>query len=395
MVTEHKICPVCERQDDQWQLVRIENVPLFCNVLHPDRESALQTAKGEIRLIYCTHCGHLYNSVFDPKKMHYSSSYENSLHFSPKFESYIQDLAAYLVKKYDLYGKTIVEIGCGKGDFLSLLCKLGENKGVGFDPTYKAERIPDNDRKQFKVIQDYYSEKYTDIHAHMVVCRQVLEHVQFPKRFFEILRHTVRNSMHTAIFFEVPNVMYTLKELGIWDLIYEHCGYFTINSLRHLFNVSGFRKVSVQPAFGGQYICMEAYPDNNVHLPFTSQKDNLADVAACASIFSDLYNKKVAQWRGRLKKMNKDGRRIVVWGAGSKGVTFINIMGENSGIEFLVDINPHKLGLYAPGGGQQIIGIESLKQIKPAFILVMNPIYLTEIKKMLDENQINAEVLLV
>lgn len=395
MATEQKICPVCEHQEGQCRLVEIKDVPVFCNVLHPDRENALGTSRGDIRLIYCEHCGHVYNAVFDPNQMHYSPNYENSLHFSPRFESYVHELAARLVEKYDLREKTIVEIGCGKGDFLNLLCKLGKNKGIGFDPSYKEERIPETERKQFKVIQDYYSEKYTDIHAHMVVCRQVLEHVRFPRRFFESLRHTVRNSRNTAIFFEVPNVMYTLKELGIWDLIYEHCGYFTTNSLMHLFKVSGFRTISVRSAFGGQYICLEAYPENRADLPVAVQKDDLADVAACASLFADLYRKKVAEWRVKLNKMKKDGRRIVVWGAGSKGVTFINIMGENAGIECLVDINPHKQGLYAPGGGQPIIGVETLKQIKPAVVLVMNPLYLTEINKMLSENQITAEVLLV
>ena len=39
-----------------------------------------------------------------------------------------------LIRRYDLRGKEVIEIGCGKGEFLSLLCEVGDNRGVGFDP---------------------------------------------------------------------------------------------------------------------------------------------------------------------------------------------------------------------------------------------------------------------
>jgi hypothetical protein len=31
-------------------------------------------------------------------------------------------------------------------------------------------------------------------------------------------------------YLEVPNGLFTLRDLGIWDLIYEHCQYFTAAS---------------------------------------------------------------------------------------------------------------------------------------------------------------------
>ena len=71
--------------------------------------------------------------------MEYTQSYENSLHFSPGFQKFAADLADRLITRYNLRGKDVIDIGCGKGDFLKLICARGGNRGVGFDPSY----VPD------------------------------------------------------------------------------------------------------------------------------------------------------------------------------------------------------------------------------------------------------------
>ena len=89
-----------------------------------------------MRLGFCRICGHIFNDAFNPDHIEYIQDYENSLHFSPRFHQYAETLAADLVKRYGLYEKTIIEIGCGRGDFLKLLCELGKNRGIGFDPSH-------------------------------------------------------------------------------------------------------------------------------------------------------------------------------------------------------------------------------------------------------------------
>jgi SAM-dependent methyltransferase len=372
-------------------LIDIEDVAVFCNVLHQDRESALRAPRGAIRLVYCESCGHLYNAAFEPKQVEYCPEYENSLHFSPKFHAYAQVLADHLVKKYALQGRTVVEIGCGKGDFLNLLCKLGENEGIGFDPSYKEERIEKVERKRFRVIPDYYSQKYAGTRAHMVVCRHVLEHVEAPRGFLESLRSAL--GPYTVVFFEVPNVMYTLKDLGIWDLIYEHCGYFSEFSLYHLFDVCGFAPVHLKTAFGDQFICLEALAGKNKTAPTGLRMESLEAVTSCARSFSEYYRKKVKEWGDRLDSMNGEGKKAIIWGAGSKGVTFANIMREHCEIEYVVDINPHKQKLHVPGTGQQVVGPDALKQLQPDVMIIMNTHYEDEIREILGNQNISCDII--
>lgn len=390
-----KCCPVCNRKEAQLPLVEINGVPVFCNVLSPGREVALQAERADIHLAFCEHCGHVYNSVFDSAKTEYSPNYENSLHYSPKFQKYAEDLAASLVARYELKGKTIVEIGCGKGDFLNLLCKMGENRGIGFDNSYEDDRIDDADRQRFVVIRDYYSEKYTDTIADIVVCRHVLEHIGAPREFLASVRRTVGDRFETAVFFEVPNVMYTLRDLGIWDLIYEHCGYFSTPSLTHLFRASGFLPSSVKPAFGGQYLCLEAFPAGGEGHPQDSVRDTLTDVAGYAKAFAREYQKKTVEWTGKLHSLKNRGSKVVVWGAGSKGVTFLNVMKCQGVIDYVVDINPHKQGLHVPGTAQQVVSPEFLRTFHPDAVLIMNSIYSGEISGILSGLNLRSELIIV
>jgi FlaA1/EpsC-like NDP-sugar epimerase len=90
-------------------------------------------------------------------------------------------------------------------------------------------------------------------------------------------------------------------------------------------------------------------------------------------------------WRSSLERLTKGGRRIVVWGAGSKGVTFLNTLQDTNTIGYVVDINPQKQGRFVAGTGQQIVSPEFLQLYQPDVIIVMNVIYQKEIQEVTDK----------
>jgi SAM-dependent methyltransferase len=91
--------------------------------------------QGPIQLAFCETCGCIINLHFDPSRIEYSSNYENSLHFSSSFNRYAQSLARDLIGRHELREKVILEIGCGTGEFLSLLCRLADAEiGIGVPP---------------------------------------------------------------------------------------------------------------------------------------------------------------------------------------------------------------------------------------------------------------------
>jgi SAM-dependent methyltransferase len=340
-------------------------------------------------------CGHVYNYEFNPDLMDYTQDYENSLHFSPRFQKYAEELAGDLVKRYDLYNKDIVEIGCGDWDFLELLCRIGNNHGVGFDPSH----VPDLDKtggnKRITFIRDYCSEKYSHHKADLVCCRHVLEHIQNPRQFLKNVRSALKGNTGTIVFFEVPNALYTLKDLGIWDLIYEHCSYFSSASLRNIFKKVGFEVIRDGEEFQGQFLGIEAKSAGEAELTIRDQHENLADLSEYVARFEKNFRKKMTQWAAELDRMETDGRSAVVWGAGSKGATFLNNLKIRHQIKYVVDLNPRKQGKFVAGTGQKIVPPEFLTEYQPEIIIVMNPNYLPEIEQRVSKLKLKSEFLVV
>lgn len=377
------VCPVCESVSIE-NFLSIKQVPVHCNLLWSERESALAAPKGDIELGFCDACGHIFNTIFDPLLMAYTQAYENSLHFSPRFQSYAESLAQDLIERHDLHNKVLVDLGAGQGDFLRLLCDSADNRGWGFDTAYvPCEADQQNDRLTF--IQDFDWRKYIDHAPDMIMTRHVLEHIERPLDFMQTIRAGIGSSKDTLVFFEVPNMAYTLRELAIWDIIYEHCGYYTPHSLATLFVRTGFEVLSTNETYAGQFLTVEALPAQDKPPSTQPARENLAQTAAQVATFSQEFKEKVAFWQKALADWMARGKRVVAWGAGSKGVTFLNVLETQGAIPYIVDINPRKTGMYVVGSGQEIVVPQFLTQYRPDVIILMNPVYRDEIEQTVND----------
>ena len=384
-------CPVCE-STTLTELLKIGNLPIHCNLLWDSQSAALSAPVGDMHLVFCEDCGHIFNQSFDPTAMAYTQAYENSLHFSPKFQTYVQSLAQDLVIRHQLYAKNIVEIGSGQGDFLKLLCSLGENTGIGFDPSYIAEDDSVDERVTF--VLDFYSPKYADIPAEFICSRHVLEHIRFPTAFLKNLKTAISDRWDTTVFFEVPNVRYTLADMGIWDLIYEHTSYFSADSLSTAFQRAGFLVTRQATVYGNQFLTIEAKSARDT-FDSVSDEQSLTVLTSLAMQFSDKYRQKLEYWQNTLQTFRTEGKRVVVWGGGSKGVTFLNVLRAQSDIKYVVDINPRKQGKFIAGTGQTFVPPDFLRDYQPDVVLLMNPLYTDEIKTMMVQLGVSAKILQV
>lgn len=365
-------CPVCA-SEDVLDLLDVGDTPILCNELCPTEAAAKAVRFGSIRLGFCRDCGHVFNEDFDGSLIEYSPDYENSLHCSGMFRRYAEGLAQQLVERFDLRDKRVVEIGCGQGDFLSSLCAAGPNTGFGFDPSYQGG----NTDPRVAIEAKSFAEVDGNLQADLVCCRHVLEHIEEPRAFLQALAGKLDEG--TTVFFEVPNVLFTLRDGGIWDIIYEHCGYFSPTSLERVFRLSGFDVHGVEETFDGQFLVIHA------ESAATSTEPASVDPAlqGLAEQFADTYREKTTHWRTVLDETTSSGGRVVAWGAGSKGNTFLNVVGRD--VSAIVDINPKKRGKFVAGTGQPILAPDQLTEDPPATVVIMNPVYRDEIAAQLGE----------
>ncbi|MCP5101265.1 MAG: methyltransferase domain-containing protein [Chloroflexi bacterium] len=387
MSNQYPICP----DSTIIPLIEMKQVPVHCNVLWATQEEAVNAPRGDIRLGYFPDCGHIFNLDFEPALMEYTQEYENSLHFSARFQQYATALAQGLIDRHDLHDKDIVEIGAGKGDFLLMMTEMGNNRGWGFDPSYVPDEAYASDKVNF--ILDFYTEAYTGYKADLIACRHVLEHIETPDDFIGMVRRTVGDREDTVVFFEVPNALFTLRKLGIWDIIYEHCSYFTPYSLAHLFRKHGFQVLDVNEVFEGQFLTIEAKLAGETAVSPTPTT-RLAQLTADAKAFAANYRQKVETWQTHLQNIVTNKQKAVIWGTGSKGVTFLNVLDPDRVIQYAVDINPRKQGKFVAGTGQEIVPPKFLKTYQPDVVVIMNANYEDEIGQMLQDLGVSAKILL-
>jgi SAM-dependent methyltransferase len=383
-------CVICHSSQTEI-FVTVPQVPVLCNILWPTKAEATNVRRVDIPLAFCHTCGHIFNPYFDVALMDYSQIYENSLHFSPRFQQFAETLAGELVERHDLHRKSIVEISCGKGDFLQLLCQLGNNQGYGFDPSYVGETVVEAGGGEVTFIQDFYSDAYAHYAADFLCCRHTLEHIEQPPAFMAMVRNAI-GERQIPLYFEVPNVLFTLRDLAIWDIIYEHCGYFSRDSLQRLFIESGFVVRDVQPTYEGQFLYIEAVPAPKTAPGTAPQPCEPTTLAADIRDFAERYRTKVRAEADRLAQIKAAGQKAVIWGAGSKGITFLNMLQTAGTIDYAVDLNVRKQGMYITGTGQQIVAPAFLQEYQPDVVIVMNPIYLDEIRQMLETLGVAAEL---
>ena len=388
------VCPNCNSKGLSL-FYTVTDIPVHSCLLMSSKEEAQGYPTSDLQLGFCPSCSFVSNVCFDPDLHNYNTAYEETQGFSARFNTFAKSLAQRIIDKYDIHNKTILEIGCGKGEFLALMCQLGNNRGIGIDPAYVPERNPDKTGSQIEFIQDFYSPKYSHLEADVICCRHTLEHIAPTLEFMQKIRKTIADRPDTLVFFELPDVMRVLQEGAFWDIYYEHCSYFSAGALARLFSISGFNLDELYHDYDGQYLIITAYPSRGSTSPGGDSDNDIDKSKQAVSEFKQKCSQKIDYWLRTIRKFIRDGKRIVIWGSGSKAVAFLTTLKLSEGIEYIVDINPYRHGKYMPGTGHEIVAPKFLKQYKPHKIIVMNPVYCDEIRQELDELNVKADLLAV
>ena len=241
-------------------------------------------------------------------------------------------------------------------------------------------------------IKDYFSEQYSEHLGDFICCRHTLEHISPTAEFVNSIRKSI-GKKDTPVFFEVPDISRILHEVAFWDIYYEHCSYFNLRSLAQLFRTCNFEVTSLGKGYFDQYLLIEAKPIKRQSQKTFDGEESIELTSKMVNFFSERYEQKLKYWENELERIKTEKRRAIVWGSGSKCVAFMTMLEIQDEIQYVVDINPHRHGKFIPGVGKQIVSPEFLKDYKPQTIIVMNPIYSDEIRKMVETMGISAEYL--
>jgi len=339
-----------------------------------DQASAIGAPRSDMALAVCDACGFIFNRAFDPAKPMYGEDYENTQGCSPSFNEYMNELVREMIVERNVRDCHVVEVGCGNGLFLRKLVSYegAGNRGSGFDPSYRGNESEFDGRLRFST--RYYDFESAEVPADVVVCRHVIEHVPRPLGLLHNIKKALVRARGARIFFETPCVEWILRNQVIWDFFYEHCSYFSKNSLTTAFEVAGFEVKSVTHVFAGQYLWLEA----TLPGPASRITRKAEGIASLAKQFARAEEDLKQAWKKKIQLLMQAGK-VGLWGAGAKGVTFANMIDpDRRRIDCIVDLNPSRQGHFIPGTGHPIISHTDLIARGVASVVLMNPNYLEE-----------------
>ncbi|MGM0486082.1 MAG: class I SAM-dependent methyltransferase [Planctomycetota bacterium] len=358
-------------------------------VFYDDPRAAIASPTGDVILSFCHGCGLIFNRLFEPDKVSYEPGYEVALHHSETFRNFMEGVADKLIGSFDLHDKDILEIACGCGYFLRLLCERGPNRGVGIDPTVRWEKAEQVGQGSVRFIHDFFSDRYAEIPADFICCLSAFEHIPRPLSFLKTLRRAV-GDRQPGIYFEVFNAWAAFRRQDTWSVHYEQCNYFSQGAFANIFRRAGFDVLEAGPCYeGDQYLFVTAAPSNR----HTGGAPKYLEMPSELLRFNESYEQKRAMWRERLENYAKAGRRAVLWGTGGKGITFLNSLDTSTVIPYVVEINPEKHGKRVPGTGQLICPPRRLAQDAPDVVIITNALYELEMRRQARDIGVECEFL--
>jgi len=359
------------------------------NYRYATAAAAQAVPRRDVTLMQCRDCGLIFNATFDPGLIPYDERYENRQCFSPAFVDHLGGLAAGLRRRARLDGGRVLEVGCGKGDFLRQICTVAGADGIGYDTSYEGparRRVGAGNSIRF--YRRYVAP--ADIHPpfQLVLCRHVVEHVPAIGVFLGDLAAMARAAGDPLVVIETPRWEWIAQHRCLWDVFYEHCNYFTMATLAALAVAAGFRVVRQQPVFGGQYQLLELRLARR-------QSKGRQPVAVPAGLsltrFGTATKRVLRSVAVKVTRAAGD-RPWAIWGAGAKGVALVN---QWPGIPpaLVIDSNAAKQGCFIPGSAIPIVAPTDPRLADIAAILVANPNYFPEISQTLQRRNWSGHLL--
>ena len=327
------------------------------------RSELAADSASDLRIYQCMGCG-LVQADCEP--VPYYREVIRATAFSPEMKSFRQAFLADFSETYSLKSKSILEIGCGRGEYLDLLRAAGL-KPFGTEFGEAAWRACLNAGHQVqKCFPDDPSQQIDHGPFDAFASFNFLEHWPDPSA---VLRTISANTTQDVIgLVEVPNFDMILRKSLFSEFIADHLSYFTADSLKLLFNLNGFEVID----------CASVWHD--YILSAVVRKRHAIDIGP----FSQSRVGLESEVMSFLSRQEEKG--VAIWGAGHQALAAISLLGIANKIRYVVDSAPFKQGRYTPASHLPIHAPTRLREEPDGAVLIMAAGFSDEIATILRGN---------
>jgi len=318
----------------------------------------------DLKIYQCASCGLVqHNSA----PVHYYRDVIRAIAVSPEMAKFRLEQLSYWIKKHDLSHKQIVEVGCGKGEYLDLLSKAGCSKVSGIENSIL--NVTHCRNAGFDVRVGYLDSSEINPWPNIFdafVSFNFMEHWPNLKGSLSALHQMLKEGAVGLI--EVPNFDFIIQNGLYSEFTVDHIFYFDRQTLRTILEMMGFEVVSINNIWYDYILSAEI----KKRRPF-----EVHNFASCQTEIINRLNIFINQF---------EPKDVVVWGAGHQALAVLVLAGLAGRISHLVDSARNKQNKYTPGTRILIKDPVTLLHDKPKAIVIMAAAYSDEIKKTIIEN---------
>lgn len=326
-----------------------------------------------------------------------------------RHEEYARLLTA--MQEHHIHGRRIVEVGCGRGEFLRMWQNLAEDPegaaalardqardplsgqpnaaplhlvGLEHKPSLVEEANAVADKK-YRVYEGFATGdvRYPEGPFDAFVQFNFLEHQPDP---CDMLRNIGRNLKPQALgLITVPSFEYILRYNGYYELLRDHIANYTEFTLQKLLQDCGFELLSMDLVNRDtiEAIVRKADPDELSELHYSGR---LIDVSA----LRDSYDRLSASVNAHIDHLSESHRTMAIWGASHQGFTLAATTKLGGRVEYIIDSAPFKQGRFSPASHIPIVAPDYAVAHPVDEILIVAPGYTDEIagiiRERFDEN---------
>ena len=355
-------CRICERPLFDRPLARYANMPRVAQFL-PDA-STLDSDRGlDLVVCQCSGCGLV---QLNSEPVHYYRDVIRAAGLSPEMRAFREAQFGRLVSDFQLAGKKAIEIGCGRGEYLSLLNAAGV---VGHGLEHAEDSVAACVAQGLRVTRGFVDSpdrRLPDGPFDAFMILNFLEHLPDPNA---TLRGIWTNLADGGVgLVEVPNFDVILRERQFAEFMSDHLLYFTASTLRTALTINGFDVVECSDQFHG-YL-----------LSATVRKRAPLDLSA----FHVQQARQREQVHAYIRRFGP--RRVAIWGAGHQALAIIALLDLGSSIRYVVDSAPFKQGKFTPATHIPIVAPETLRSDPVDALIVIAGGYSEEVARIVRGN---------
>lgn len=350
-------CRACRQPLFPEALVNYRNMPGAAQNF-PSAQTPILDHGTDLAVGQCASCGLIQVSG---EPVPYYREVIRAAAFSEAMRGFREKQFSAWVSEFGLAGRPILEVGCGRGEYLSLLQASGL-KAYGVE--YSADAVKACQAQGLAVERGFITGTDTSVplagHPFAAFfCFNFMEHWPDPVASLRGIHEQLGEG--GLGFVEVPNFDMILEKGLYSEFISDHLSYFTAETLTFTLQLSGFEVLRCERIWH-DYI-LSAVVRKRAPTDATLLHTRRQDITRALQAF-------IADF---------PGGSVAVWGAGHQALATIALTGTGSDIKYVVDSAPFKQGKLTPATHIPIVPPETLKSDPPAAIIIMAAGYSDEV----------------